>query len=460
MSSHIHVWEEVKPGFPQRFCLCGAIKARENVIGQNTITLSPGGTDVARWSTTQAAVAAGDIGMNTTSGRAQFFVGGSSQDAAVLSDIGGGGATGLSGQWIYGTGFDGDLSLVSDMTIAAGSNVKSYNNVDLNGFDLTYDNSANYLVLYVAGTLDGGGGKVTSVSCGTLGTANTGGAGGTFSPDFGDGGDGGDGCGALYVFANTISSVTIESAGGDGTAGASGTGAVNGTANGGSTPVFGAFQILASTGGASFALGGNQASRGGPAAAGGTGGILGPGYDAFLMIGKDILRHVGPQTSGTDPRFAMVPGGAGGGQGSANATGGGPVTVGGGGGGGAGSGFFSAGGDGGDGGLSAALNNDNCGGSGGGGGGAGGYVALICDSASGVTVDVSGGSGGSGAANTSAAGADGGGGGGGPGGLCWGSYSGSVTITVAGGGGGTAGGAGGSPGDPGADGMIYLVERT
>lgn len=55
-------------------CVCGAMK-----IGKNTITMSPGGTDVVRWSATQAATTLGDIGMDVTTGEPQAFIGGASR---------------------------------------------------------------------------------------------------------------------------------------------------------------------------------------------------------------------------------------------------------------------------------------------------------------------------------------------------------------------------------------------
>lgn len=64
------------------------IHINEAKFGKNSITVDPGGVDVIRWSGTQAAIAAGDIGMNVVSGRPQAFVGGINQSAAMLGDIG------------------------------------------------------------------------------------------------------------------------------------------------------------------------------------------------------------------------------------------------------------------------------------------------------------------------------------------------------------------------------------
>lgn len=52
--------------------------------------MSPGGTDVVRWSGSQPSVAAGDIGMDVATGRPAAFVGGVNSPLAVLSDIPGG----------------------------------------------------------------------------------------------------------------------------------------------------------------------------------------------------------------------------------------------------------------------------------------------------------------------------------------------------------------------------------
>jgi hypothetical protein len=81
MPSHVHKWEALKRGFPQRVCRCGSLHATELKIGKNTITLSPAGVgDVARWSATQNALAAGDIGMNVLTGRPQAFIQGENRD--------------------------------------------------------------------------------------------------------------------------------------------------------------------------------------------------------------------------------------------------------------------------------------------------------------------------------------------------------------------------------------------
>lgn len=84
---HVHTWVPIRRGFPQMICRCGAMKSRGMVVGENTITLSPAGVgDVIRWSATQAPVAAGDIGMNVTTGNPQAFIGGAAKDLASTVD--------------------------------------------------------------------------------------------------------------------------------------------------------------------------------------------------------------------------------------------------------------------------------------------------------------------------------------------------------------------------------------
>lgn len=77
-------WQETK-----RCLICGSFQ--NLTVGENSITSSPAGVgDVIRWSANKAAMAAGDLGMNVTSGRGQLFVSGTSKDIAVVNDIAGG----------------------------------------------------------------------------------------------------------------------------------------------------------------------------------------------------------------------------------------------------------------------------------------------------------------------------------------------------------------------------------
>jgi hypothetical protein len=58
---------------------------RETVVGSNTISSSPGGVDVVRWSGTQAALALGDLGMDVGTGRGQQFRSGATR--GVLDEL-------------------------------------------------------------------------------------------------------------------------------------------------------------------------------------------------------------------------------------------------------------------------------------------------------------------------------------------------------------------------------------
>lgn len=49
------------------------VHVHELMLGKNTITMSPGVTDVVRWSGSQATLAGGDIGMNVTTGEPKWY---------------------------------------------------------------------------------------------------------------------------------------------------------------------------------------------------------------------------------------------------------------------------------------------------------------------------------------------------------------------------------------------------
>lgn len=75
-------------------------------FGENSIEMSPSGVgDVVRWSATKNAVAAGDLGMNTSTGRPSFFDGSTVRNVAHTDELGGGGtwATVLSAGALSGT---------------------------------------------------------------------------------------------------------------------------------------------------------------------------------------------------------------------------------------------------------------------------------------------------------------------------------------------------------------------
>lgn len=72
----------IRRNVPIFVCVCGTLK-----VGTNTMSMSPGGTNVLRWSATQAALAAGDIGMDVGTGEPQAFVGGSSKPVLTTASL-------------------------------------------------------------------------------------------------------------------------------------------------------------------------------------------------------------------------------------------------------------------------------------------------------------------------------------------------------------------------------------
>ena len=111
-----HFW--IPPWWEKnRYCLfCGTIDNFH--AGQNSITLSPG-HDVIRWSTTQNALALGDIGMDKTTGRIQQYVGSSTQNVASASEI-----PGTAIQLITSAGVITSYSTIALAMAAAGSGDK------------------------------------------------------------------------------------------------------------------------------------------------------------------------------------------------------------------------------------------------------------------------------------------------------------------------------------------------
>lgn len=59
---------------------------RDVPFGANSIRISPGATDVLRWSGTQAATQAGELGMHVTSGRPSAFIHGAARDLIYGSE--------------------------------------------------------------------------------------------------------------------------------------------------------------------------------------------------------------------------------------------------------------------------------------------------------------------------------------------------------------------------------------
>jgi hypothetical protein len=65
---HKHDFKVWKRGFPLKLCKCGFVTGIKPKIGQNTIDVGAAGAgDIIRWSGTQVALAAGDIGMSASS---------------------------------------------------------------------------------------------------------------------------------------------------------------------------------------------------------------------------------------------------------------------------------------------------------------------------------------------------------------------------------------------------------
>lgn len=75
---HEHKWASIRKGFPQKICLCGMLK-----VGTHTVLIG----DEVRYTSTIAPTAAGQLGMDLATGRAQQFVGGAAQAVASLSDV-------------------------------------------------------------------------------------------------------------------------------------------------------------------------------------------------------------------------------------------------------------------------------------------------------------------------------------------------------------------------------------
>ncbi len=85
---HQHAWVPIRKGYPQKICRCGAFKARDIKVGENTISFSPvGAGDVARWSATAQPAAAGDLGMDVTTGRPRAFVSQTPRDLATTAEV-------------------------------------------------------------------------------------------------------------------------------------------------------------------------------------------------------------------------------------------------------------------------------------------------------------------------------------------------------------------------------------
>lgn len=124
----------------------------------------------------------------------------------------------------FGTGVDGDLTLVADTTLADSDIFKQYDNLDLAGFKLQTGVLDWGIIIYVKDTLTmGGTGQITTSPIPTdfpvPGVADgVGGPGGVIQNV--SGGDGGRGRGYVFVFARTITGTGFIHA--DGPSGVSG----------------------------------------------------------------------------------------------------------------------------------------------------------------------------------------------------------------------------------------------
>lgn len=93
LPSHTHKFTPLKRGFPQKICACGTMAGISSIkVGKNTIDVGAAGAgDVIRWSGAQAALAAGDLAMDTVSGRPRAFIEGESRDLGHIDEGEGGG---------------------------------------------------------------------------------------------------------------------------------------------------------------------------------------------------------------------------------------------------------------------------------------------------------------------------------------------------------------------------------
>lgn len=91
LPTHKHRMVLWKTGFPLKLCRCGRIEGATVKVGKNSIDIGAAGAgDVFRWSGTQAALAAGDIGMSAltsdeANGRPSAFIEGEARNCASRS---------------------------------------------------------------------------------------------------------------------------------------------------------------------------------------------------------------------------------------------------------------------------------------------------------------------------------------------------------------------------------------
>jgi hypothetical protein len=455
---HRHRWTRIHPDYPQEICRCGWLKVDEILVGRNTISCSPSGTDVMRWSASETSTSIGDIGMDTTTGRSQFNLSGTGNVAVAVEGDSTGTAYGLG---YFGAGVDGTNTLSGNTTLAANEEVVQYTNLDLAGFELTNTTGDRGMVIHISGTLSGGGtirGRVTSSTAGSQGSNSGGGgfSGGTIET-----------AGYVNLLVNVVETgtYTISVPGGTGGAGGNGlspTTTSNGSngSSGNTQPVIAGeqnFSFTAATGG-----GGGQSS--GTAGTAGVGAISTP---AFMM--KDMFKFMsggGEGNAETDDNWRSYTALRGAAAGRGGANNGGAQAAGGGGGGGGGAWSdevtFGGGGAGGAG----LAGTSGTGGGGGAGAGCGGVVYVFAgwNNATSFTCATNGGAGGEGGDGFNANSGRGGGGGGASGGVSiYIGNSGEATVTASGGAGGAAGsgtGNGGSAGSTGQAGQAFNQTRT
>jgi hypothetical protein len=83
--THRHELVRWRRGFPLMLCKCGFVSGVYTKIGKNTIDVGAAGAgDVIRWSGAQAALAAGDLAMDTVSGLPRAFI--ESESKSLVSD--------------------------------------------------------------------------------------------------------------------------------------------------------------------------------------------------------------------------------------------------------------------------------------------------------------------------------------------------------------------------------------
>lgn len=205
MPKHVHEWlplpgADVAAGII-RYCPCGTLKVKEFRIGERTISMTS--ANLLRWSATKTSTVITDVGMDTTTGRPSYYVGSVTQAGAHTGELG----LASPRNGIYGTGADGAYTVAANTALAQYSNVMHWTGITWNNA-YYLENNANdyYFAVYCTGTIATNtfGAVLTSLQGSPRGTGGTGGASVNQS---GPGANGGRSCGALLVYANTISGV-------------------------------------------------------------------------------------------------------------------------------------------------------------------------------------------------------------------------------------------------------------